>query len=123
MTKLEKYQPNNLSVLKLPDESILILLNFKTTQESTDFMQNIIEKHIFKLSISINDKKEFGLILTFPEREETFVFQTGKTVKDYSSFSYLQENRTAVLSCGTRAQDGKLEIYQPPKPLDGVHLN
>ena len=123
MIPLEKFKPNNISVLKMQDESIVIIYNFETTDESTDFMQNIIEKYNFKLSVSINAKKEFNLFLTFPEREEVMEFRTGKTVKHYASLALLTENRTASLSAGTKRADGQLEVYQPPKPLDPIQMN
>ncbi len=108
------FNPNNISVLKQEDESILILLNFPEIDTAISFMRTYVEDKNVELAITTNQNKEYVLSLQVVAEEfkKNFIFNSHLTQEHYDSFKYLHEGRKAAFSCGTRNNEtNELQIF------------
>lgn len=115
--QLQKLTWHKVSIVKHFNDTLLVVLFFKTKEEGTGFLRDFISKEPFKFLITKNDKGNHTFVVQFESLGYDLVLETKMTTESYPPLTWLDDYKgKTFLTTGEYQKNGKfiMDTYQHP---------
>lgn len=120
---LENLNWKDVSILRNPDNSILIVLLFDSQKSADMAAIDIIGKNPFNLNISRTATGTHDFDLVFTESEFGIRYESKYTHDNYHPTTWLTEDVPVFLTTGHKTSDGKITRLAVVLPIDNLNVN
>lgn len=117
---LQNFGWNDISILRNPDNSLLIILLFRTQAEADRAAIEVIGKHPFRLNISRTPQGRHNFDLEFLNTEFGIRIESQLTRESYPPLTWIDEPVPNFLTTGTKTNDGKITRFAAMLEIDNI---